>query len=338
MLAETETRPFDTTAAVHDAVRAVAAAEARPSPAAVKAIAAAHAALDEARLRVHDAKPGRLWETSLESRNALVDFINEQVSVSPDEVEAGLMKPVEEIISELEHAIRATTDPDATVTKARLVLRLDEEGFDLSKEWREHLVALSAFKPEPSWEEVAARFRAASVACDAAADLEFEGDSPELRRLHTPIYTEFRQAREQLMATPAPHWAALAVKTKAFLEQYGEEGSDRWQAAAGDLMRTAEAIGDGPPAEADLIQVMHARGYAERVPYFLATSLDGYANWAACIGAVAELASFAEAITLESRTLAEANPTHRMMSGQIISAVWFGKTDLDGLMAMAERP
>ena len=188
-----------------------------------------------------------------------------------------------------------------------------------------------------AWDSLAAQFKAASIACDAAADLEFEGSNPEFCKAHAPIYAEFRVARDRLMATPAPHWAALAVKVKILIQRYDEDGLDQWQAAAGDLIRTAEAIGDGPPADADLIQVMHARGYAERIPYLLATSPDGYANWAACIGAVAELATFAEAITLESRTLAEANPTHRMMSGQIISAVWFGKTDLDGLMAKADR-
>lgn len=201
----------------------------------------------------------------------------------------------------------------------------------------DEMAALTGSQAQTTWDEVAARFKAASIACDAAAELEFEGSNPELCTAHAPIYAEFKQARTQLMSTPAPHWGALAMKTKAFIDQYDEDSQDSWQAAAVDLIRTAEGIGDCRPSDADLIQVMHARGYAEKMPYLLATRRDGYANWAACIGAVAELATFAEAVTMESRALAEANPTHRMMSGQIISAVWFGKTDLDSLMGTAAK-
>lgn len=186
--------------------------------------------------------------------------------------------------------------------------------------------AVGAAEAKPfDWDAAEAAFIVARKASDEATALEFEATS-DLVPLHQPIHDAYLTARSRLMKTAAPHWAGIGMKAEAFLRMWGDDETSRYAQAAKSLADVAGKIGKVAPADAELIDVMAARGYAERLCYCLAHDEDGYRNWGCSVGGVGRIATEAEGLAEESRALAKATPAQQAMSGEIISAVWFGKS------------
>ena len=177
-----------------------------------------------------------------------------------------------------------------------------------------------------AWDVAEAVYIEARAASDKATDLEMTATNDDHVIAHEPIHSAYLAARSRLMNTTAPHWAAVGMKAEAFLRMWGDDESARYAQAARSLATAAGKIGKAPLPEADVVDVMAARGYAERLCYFLAHDDDGYRNWACCVGGVGRIAGDAERIADETRDLAKATPIQQAMSGEIISAVWFGKS------------
>lgn len=196
--------------------------------------------------------------------------------------------------------------------------------------------------PDHKWAAVAQRFALAKAASDKACDLEFDATSDiEFEKLegdHAPIHREFQRARTAVLATDAPHWAAVALKARAIGEHWGGlESNDRWAVALRDLISVADRIGEVSPAEVDAIDLMQGRGYAEQVAYFLANRSDGYANWGAGLGQVAALARDADRLVEATRKLARHNKRHGALSALVINAVWFSKPNDDCPLAQLAK-
>ena len=180
------------------------------------------------------------------------------------------------------------------------------------------------------WDRLVTRFHETDEASDRAADLEAESPpGPEdeaLRERNKPIHAAWREARDALLGHPAPHWAGLALKAKVMLRVFGDgdDKAPRWERAAADFQKAAEALGDGDPTKADSIGVLSARGHAEQIAYFLANRPDGYAAWGMTPDHIADLASAVDRIQTESRDLADAAGLQGM-SALAFDAVWIGR-------------
>lgn len=179
---------------------------------------------------------------------------------------------------------------------------------------------------DESWEAVSTVYAQALAASDHATTLEMTATTDDLVVAHEPIHNAMLAARSRLMTTAAPHWAGLGIKADAFLRMWGDDETSRYAQAAKRLAIAATQIGEVRPADADVVDVMEARGQAERLCYYLAHDNDGYRNWACSVGGVGRIAGEAERIASESRDLAAVTPVHQGMSGEIISAVWFGQS------------
>ena len=219
-----------------------------------------------------------------------------------------------------------TTEPTAAEMDAAAAL--DAYGYSAADGVDHATVAAKAIAAaealDESWEAVSTVYAQALAASDHATTLEMTAATDDLVIAHAPIHNAMLAARSRLMTTAAPHWAGLAIKADAFLRMWGDDETSRYALAAKRLAIAAAQIGEVLPSEANVVEVMEARGHAERLCYYLAHDDDGYRNWACSVGGVGRIASEAERIASESRDLASATPVHQGMSGEIISAVWFG--------------
>jgi len=316
------------------AERAVRAAEpAMPWPSAARAMVA----LTRQRAALHG---GRDWAGLLAARNDLVDFINRTSLARPLDADVTDLDLAGDYADEIENTI--STDRTAASARARLALclRLNDEGFEVGERIAELLPVVAALAPDEvqpvsfndadapaRWTRVLAGFQAIEDENEAASMAHQSYDdfakNHHMRAEFDTVYAAWRQGRSVLMETPAPHWEALATKVRLVRGMFDCQG--RWDKAAAAFLSHAEKLGAGDPAQADLIQVMGARGCAEQIAYFLAHRLDGYAEWAANWTVVSRLAAEAELIIRESRDLASLRSDHQAMSGEIISAVWFSE-------------
>lgn len=221
-----------------------------------------------------------------------------------------------------------TTQPTAAEMDVALVFATDgysdADGVDHVTVAAKAISAAEA--PDVSWEAVSAVYAAALAASDHATALEITATTDDLVVAHEPIHNAMLAARSRLMTTTAPHWAGLGMKADAFLRMWGDDETSRYAQSAKGLAGAAAQIGEVQPADADVVDVMEARGHAERLCYYLAHDDDGYRNWACSVGGVGRIAGEAERIASESRDLAAVTPVHQGMSGEIISAVWFGQS------------
>lgn len=191
----------------------------------------------------------------------------------------------------------------------------------------ERAVAAAEAVEPIGWAAVEDAYLATEEASEAASNFEGTGDDAVFEA-NKPIHKAWRTARDRLMDTPAPNWAALALKASVFLRMWDDSGAadTRWLKAAKDFSDAALKIGPTDLAEANPVDVMSARGYAEQLCYYLANDEDGYRAWAVSLGGVGQLASEAEGIASESRRMAHATAAQRSLSAEVISAVWFGQS------------
>lgn len=316
------------------AQRAVATAEpAAPWPSAARAMIA----LTRERVALHG---GRDWAEVLAARNDLVDFINETSRARSLDADVTDLDLASDYADEIEKSISSDVTTASARTRLALSLRFNDEGFEVGERIAELLPVVAALAPdEPQpvsfsdadaparWVKVLAGFQAIEDENEAASMAHRSYDdfpkNHHMRAEFDAVYAAWRNGRAVLMETPAPHWEALATKVRLMRRMFDCQG--RWDKAAAAFLVHAEKLGAGDPAQADLIEVMGARGCAEQIAYFLANRLDGYAEWAANWTVVSRLAAEAEMVIRESRDLASLRSDHQAMSGEIISAVWFSE-------------
>jgi len=280
------------------------------------------------------------WEAILEARNMLVDFTNHAIEAGLTEETA--LEPALDLADRLDRKIQNSECP-ARVQIAQ-ALRLNREGFDMSG-FMVGLLKDAADEAETApagprsddpdavtrWNAVRDAFLAAQAESDRACELEGEVEGLErlkaLDARHEPIHRGWRICKETLLATPAPHWAALSLKART-VARHMDGG--RWTRAALEFSEVAEEIGTARPADADVLMVMKALGHAEQIAYFAAHRPDGYASYACGLGQVATMASEIEALVAESRELARISPRHAEIIAHIIGAVWFSEAPADG--------
>ncbi len=189
------------------------------------------------------------------------------------------------------------------------------------------LDAALALKYPTVWGYVAAKYEAAMVASaicdDQYPDAEWD-DAEAIIAASRPVYDVLHNALDGLAETDAPDWPGLALKARALAEHFGNEQNLAWARSAIAFADAAEALGSGPRGDLDFLDVLQARGHAEKMAYHLAHDRDGYAGWAAFGGGtIARVAALAETIQRESRALAKAAPAQEAMSTAVIGAVWF---------------
>lgn len=281
------------------------------------------------------------WDAILETRNMLVDFINAQAAVA-EGGDVSHLQPAEKLLDDLDLQLGDSACP-ARVQIAH-ALRLNDEGFDVGELLPPLLKAAAeeygdgrgeSPPPAPSikdpgaiarWNAVRDAYLAAEAESERASDIEGEKhDSEDLKQvyaLHEDVHRGWRMCRQVLLATPAPHWAALALKAKAVI---GYVDNCRWVRAARDFIDAAEKIGSVDPKRADLIDVLKARGHAEQIAYYAAHRPDGYADYACGMGQIAQMVTEIEGLVTESRDLARTDARLGAISAHVIGAVWFNE-------------